>query len=124
MSELARALTDSAKRRQMLSQMERAIDKKLREKTFAEYLATKLDGPTEGLKSRQFIIDETQFKDDVRKAIAHMVANKAIGKDRIHVEMHKSNPDAAAELLTRMWQVIGKKGQVPADWLKGTIVPL
>lgn len=104
--------------------MENASGKQLIAKLFAEYPEKKLEGPAEGLKSRAFNVDEKQFKDDVKAAIIQMASNKAIGADRIHVEMLKANPDVAVELLTRIWQVIGKTGQVTEGLLKGIIVPL
>lgn len=52
-----------------------------------------------------------------------MEANKVIGSDGIHVEMLKANPGEAAELLTKMWQLVGETGIVPRGWLTGTIVP-
>lgn len=122
--ELAKALNDSVKRRLRQKQMEKASGKQLRARTFAEYLAKRLDGPSEGLQSRPFTVEVEQFKKDVKSAIIHMAANKAIGSDRIHVEMLKANPDASAELLTRIWQMVGKTGQVPKDWLRVVIVPL
>lgn len=53
-----------------------------------------------------------------------MEANKAIGGDGIHVEILKCNPEMAAKLLTKMWQVIGSTGQIPKGWLRGVKVPL
>lgn len=123
-SELAKALQASGRRRQRQLQMERASGKQLRPRDFAEHLADKLDGPQQRLKTQPFTVDEEQFAKDVHTAISKMEANKAIGGDGVHVEMLKTNPAAAARLLTRMWQVVGKTGQVPAEWLKGTIVPL
>lgn len=123
--ELAKALKAILKRIQRQTQMEKASGKQLRAKKFAEYLAKKLDCPQEGLSARPFTVDEAQFRKDVRTAIQHMEAtNKVIGSDGIHVEMPKANPDVAAELLTKMWQVIGKTGQVPEGWLEGIVVPL
>lgn len=123
-SELAKALTNSAKRRLRQKKMEQASGKQLRARKFATYLAKKLEGPTEGLQTRPFSVEVKQFQCDVRAAITHMTSNKAIGSDRIHVEMLKANPDAAAKLLTRMWQLVGKTGKVPEDWLRGVVVPL
>lgn len=57
-------------------------------------------------------------------AIRQMECNKSIGADGIHVEMLNSNPVAAAGLLTKLWQVVGKTGQIPKSWLTGIIVPL
>lgn len=123
-SELGKALKSSAKRRQRQAQMEKASGKKLRAKAFVEYLAAKLDGPREGLTVRPFKVDVQQFEQDGKQAIQNMMTNKSIGGDDVHVEMLKCNPEMAAKLLTKMWQVIGKTRQIPKGWLQGTIVPL
>lgn len=123
-SEMAKSLQASGRRRQQKLQMERASGKQLRSSDFAEYLADKLDGPMKGLEVHRISVDVRQFGRDVQDAIITMEANKAIGGDGVHVEMLKSNPGEAAKLLTKVWQVVGKTGQVPLEWLKGTILPL
>lgn len=83
--------------------MEKASGKKLRAKTFAEYIAAKLDGPKENLSIRPFTFDVTQLSKDVRANIRQMEANKDIGSDGAHVEILKANPDAVVELLSKIW---------------------
>lgn len=117
-SELPKALKASARRKQRQKKMEKASGKQLRAKAFAEYLAAKLDGPREGLEIRPFTVHTGQLKQDVQRAILNMEANKALEGGGIHVEILKTNPGRAAQLITRMWQVIGKTRQIPTSWLK------
>lgn len=123
-TEMTVALRNSAKRRQRQRQMEKASRKQLRPRAFADYLADKLKGSEKGLVSRPFTVDTRRLKEDVEAAIRQMESNKAIGLDGIHVKMLKANPGASSELLTTIWQVVGKTGIVSHSWIKDTIVPL
>lgn len=69
-------------------------------------------------------MDCKALEKEVTRDVRTMECNKAIGEDGVNVEMLKSNPEAAASLLTKMWRAVGKSGCFPEDWLRGIIVPL
>lgn len=81
----------------------------------------KLKRPKEGLEVQMFEVDEQKFKADTIDAIKQMEPN---GTDGVHVEMPKENPSATADLIIKLWKVIGKTKCTPRDWLRGAMVPL
>lgn len=83
-----------------------------------------MNGPSEGLDIQTFTVDKTVFKREFKLAGKLMEPNKAVGLDGIHVEMLKANAEASADLLTMLWQVVGRTKCVPQGWLSGVIVPL
>lgn len=115
-AELAEALKTSEKKRQSQKQIDKATVKQLKAREFAGYLSKKLEGPTEEFPVTNFVVSVSRFEMDVEEDIRGMESNKAVGNDGLHVEIIKVNPPAAASLLTKLWQSVGRTRQVPAEW--------
>lgn len=58
------------------------------------------------------------------EAIRQMEENETVGTDAVYVEMLKSNTEATADLLTKMWTTVGKTKPISKYWLRGMIVPI
>uniref|UniRef100_A0A183GWI8 Reverse transcriptase domain-containing protein n=1 Tax=Heligmosomoides polygyrus TaxID=6339 RepID=A0A183GWI8_HELPZ len=63
-------------------------------------------------------------QEEVRKAIGKMKLGKAAGPDGVPVEAWKVLGDLGVNWLTQFLNRITKKGKMPDDWRKSTIVPI
>lgn len=55
------------------------------------------------------------MEERMEKAILKGKANRAIGRDGVHIEMLQVTPQLSANLLSTWWAAVGRTGIFPAD---------
>ena len=62
--------------------------------------------------------------DEVAASIRRLQSGKAVGCDGISAEVLKHGGPMMSECLHRLVTLVFERGEVPADWLRGVVVPL
>ena len=63
-------------------------------------------------------------KDEIKRALKDLKANKATGGDNIAAEVLKADIETTASQMEKLFKVIWDTEEVPADWKEGLIVKL
>ena len=66
----------------------------------------------------------TITEEEVEKAVKKMKTGKAVGVDKLSVEMVKANRLVGIKWLTRLFNVCFTTGEIPTEWQRGVIVPI
>ena len=61
---------------------------------------------------------------EIKRALGNITMNKAIGGDRIPVELFQILKDDAVKVLHSLSQQIGKTQQWPQDWKRSVFIPV
>ena len=66
----------------------------------------------------------SNFQSLLESAIMRAKVGKAVGPDRIHVEMLQCAPHECAALLCKIWETCGRLGIYPTQWQLGVLIPI
>src|ERR1700761_7163788 len=61
---------------------------------------------------------------DIIRALERMQNNKALGPDRVPIEVFKVMGKDGVDMLMRLFSVVWKDGKIPNAWRESTIVPI
>ncbi|MDR3738882.1 MAG: reverse transcriptase family protein, partial [Terracidiphilus sp.] len=75
-------------------------------------------------QARAAVLNATITADEVSASIRHLQSGKAVGCDGIAAEMIKNGGPMMEACLFRLITLVFEQGVVPADWLRGKVVPL
>ena len=121
-STLSKAISSDLKRSRRRKQIQNRQGPQLTPSAFTMFMGSKSKNSPPIAPARFQLPKE--FKSLLLEAIITGKTGKAVGPDRIHVEMLQCSPNECAELLASIWETCGRLSIYPKQWQQGVLVPI
>lgn len=119
---IAEALRKDKRRREGIKEAQNN-GRTLNPADFTAFMATYHDQQQEEIKLAKFRVP-AQIKGLIENSIRRCRRDKAPGRDGVHNEMLKVEPELTSQLLWEIWTLFGKTKVYPDNWNVGLLTPI
>lgn len=120
---ISEAIAKDKSRRDSLQNRGMGAREKLNPASFTEFMASYHDQNQEVIELEGFEVPDN-FKHALSRSIRKSKSNKSPGRDGVHNEMVKAEPELMAQLLLEWWRLVGRGQLYPTEWKIGLLTPV